>query len=966
MRRFLFCPLLLLVLAGSVRAQDTPRPDEPADVDTLKPRLTLETGGHTATILMLSFSVDGRQLVSVGEDHTVRFWDVATGELRRTLRVACALHPLGGSQAAALSADRRTLVLNPRHDVPRGAKRSLVFLDLEQGRVARVLEVEQRKGQVVSMALSPDGQRLALGHLRGAYVWDAATGRLLHEIPGEAGDVASRLAFTPDGQRLAVLIAPRVHVLDLETGRREANFEVPGWINTLTWAPDGTTLTVGTAAGVELWDVRTGTKRKFFNLGPTTSLTWGTDAGTLLTAGALPERKGGRVNVLDAASGQERQAFPLPAPGLGFGQAAAFSPDGKLVAAALAPDQVIHLWQKDSARLAWTAQGRGQPVVGAGWGKDKDGRTIAWGRSTNRAETDRKPLEQAFDLAELRLVPGLVLKDFQRAVLSRDGITLKPSEAAVVRDGRTIDGLGGALGKVICGTLLPGNRAALGTSFGYVCLVDTETGKTLRQWLRHSDRVQDLAPSPDNRYLLTASRDQTLRVWNVATAGKESQLLTLFVAGPDWIVWAPGGYYAATPGGEKLMGWTVSSGPGRLAAFYPAERFRKRLYRPDLIKLVWEKGSVAEALKAAKAEAADVEQLLPPRVTIDVVKTALPKVKVKATADAAAKGQPVTSLRLLVDGRPLPDGAGVLDLKTAQAKAEAVWEVELAPGEHELKVLARAPDTTGVSEPATVQVPRPEGPRPRKGGPTLHLLAIGINDYQNKDLHLDFAAKDAREVADAFKGCAGSLFGTFQGRTLLDDKAGRKDVLQVLQDVRQAAKSGDLVVVYFAGHGVKEKDDFYLLTVEADTTNLVKTAVSGKELRRQLADVPCQVLLILDACHSAAGIKAFKSATDDAARSLTDDECGVAVFCAAMGQEYAQEEKGNGLFTKALVQALSRTERVPYNYGDGRQYVHHLHAFVFDEVQRTSKDQQHPFLNLPWVTQSFPVRRLAEPPAGER
>ena len=101
--------------------------------------------------------------------------------------------------------------------------------------------------------------------------------------------------------------------------------------------------------------------------------------------------------------------------------------------------------------------------------------------------------------------------------------------------------------------------------------------------------------------------------------------------------------------------------------------------------------------------------------------------------------------------------------------------------------------------------------------------------------------------------------------------------------------------------------------MEAKTTDLAKTAVSGEELRKSLGEFPCQVLLILDTCHSSAGLKNFRPAVDDITRNLTDDDCGVAVMCAAMAHEKALEKSGNGLFTRAVVQALNRAEGVPYN-----------------------------------------------------
>jgi WD40 repeat protein len=364
----------------------------------------------------------------------------------------------------------------------------------------------------------------------GLRIWDAAAGRLLHDFPRD--EAAGRLQFSPDGKRLAVLMAPQVHVFDVTTGRDETDIEIKGKGSpqNLAWAPDGTTLAVGTGKGVELWDVKAGTRRQAFPVGRTVSLAWSADGAALLTAGDEPGRdQGGRVSLLDAASGRVRPSFTLPVPG--SPDVAALSPDGKLAAAAAGP--VIHLWRTDTARPAWTAQGRGRPLLGAGWGKDKDARTIAWGSTFNRdgaGLAQRWPLEQAFDLAELRLAPGRPLADFGRAVLTQDGVALKPHQGAVVRDGQSIH-LPGQFGTILCGTLLPGNRAAVGTSFGQVLLADTQTGKEVRQLGLHGGPVEAVVPSADNRYLLTTSADQTLRLWNLAPArGERPHLLTVFVA----------------------------------------------------------------------------------------------------------------------------------------------------------------------------------------------------------------------------------------------------------------------------------------------------------------------------------------------------------------------------------------------------------------------------------------------------
>jgi uncharacterized caspase-like protein len=301
---------------------------------------------------------------------------------------------------------------------------------------------------------------------------------------------------------------------------------------------------------------------------------------------------------------------------------------------------------------------------------------------------------------------------------------------------------------------------------------------------------------------------------------------------------------------------------------------------------------------------------------------------------------------------------GLAEFAGGQPTAQAEWTVTLAEGKHQLAVLARGPDAAAVSPPVAVAL---AGTKPL---PVLHMLAVGVDKYADTTLTLNFAAADADALAKAFaKECKGKLFSQVHTRVLLDADAQRGAVLKALAAVRQQAKENDLFVVFFAGHGVKTKDQFYLLTVEAQVSNLAKTALSGADLRAGLSEFPCQVLLLLDACHSAGfgeGRKLkqanLRPATDDATRTLTDDEVAVAVMCAAMGNEKAQEKGGHGLFTQALLEALARGPGVPRNPFDHQVYVHHLQSYVFDHVSQRSGEQQHPFLSLPWVVTSFPVR----------
>src|SRR5262249_50798045 len=151
----------------------------------------------------------------------------------------------------------------------------------------------------------------------------------------------------------------------------------------------------------------------------------------------------------------------------------------------------------------------------------------------------------------------------------------------------------------------------------------------------------------------------------------------------------PEGYYAASPGGEALMGWHVNQGKDKLAAFYPAEQFRASLYRPDVLRRIFESGSVQEAVAAANkargqaGEVRDINELVPPEVAI--VSPAEPvlhlekktTVQIKFKAKSQSK-YPIDSVWLLVDGRPLPKKQGLFLVRPAKKDGvEGSFTVEL-------------------------------------------------------------------------------------------------------------------------------------------------------------------------------------------------------------------------------------------------------------------------------------------------
>ena len=307
---------------------------------------------------------------------------------------------------------------------------------------------------------------------------------------------------------------------------------------------------------------------------------------------------------------------------------------------------------------------------------------IAWGNTYKfTSYNDMGPLERSFSLTDLKFGP-LPDAAYRRALESRGSLSLQRSGSKSLEVIQA-DAIAAKIAaphpyeRIHSFSFVTDDRVAVGADYG-AYLFDAQTGEMIREFRGHTGMVLAVAPSPDGRYLLSASDDQTVRIW---VPHRVEPLLSLFVAGDDWIAWTPTGYYAASPGGENLMGWQIGNGPEQVGNFVPASQFRKSLYRPDVIKLALKTSSVATALNRLNEPAKVVKEVLPPLVVITSpdhtgVRLDNPELTVRATA-MAQPGHPVTALRLLLDGRPHDGDQGRKEVPNDAAGGQAE-ERELA------------------------------------------------------------------------------------------------------------------------------------------------------------------------------------------------------------------------------------------------------------------------------------------------
>lgn len=195
----------LLAAASGFGVDD---PDDPSvciihilDVATGKKLAQLR--GHTLDVVQMAFSLDGKHLVSVSRDKTVRRWNVADGKQQKSFAIS-------SNSSSTFSPDGEYVFTGSRVRLENGKySGKLHKWDLASGKQGLVVEIP---GSVPrSMAMSPNGRIVAsyllpLSDLDRSFegsitLWESATGRELIKFQLTDGRVTS-LAFSPDGNTL--------------------------------------------------------------------------------------------------------------------------------------------------------------------------------------------------------------------------------------------------------------------------------------------------------------------------------------------------------------------------------------------------------------------------------------------------------------------------------------------------------------------------------------------------------------------------------------------------------------------------------------------------------------------------------------------------------------------------------------------------------------------------------------------
>jgi len=120
--------------------------------------------GHGALVKSVSFSPDGKRIVSGSGDKTVKIWDAETGE-----EILALIGHSHGVNSVSFSADGKRIVSGSGDTYPESGV--IKVWDAETGQ--EMLTVDVHTQRITSVSFSPDGKRIVSGSSdKTVKVWD--------------------------------------------------------------------------------------------------------------------------------------------------------------------------------------------------------------------------------------------------------------------------------------------------------------------------------------------------------------------------------------------------------------------------------------------------------------------------------------------------------------------------------------------------------------------------------------------------------------------------------------------------------------------------------------------------------------------------------------------------------------------------------------------------------------------------
>lgn len=534
----------------------------------------------------------------------------------------------------------------------------------------------------------------------------------------------------------------------------------------------------------------------------------------------------------------------------------------------------------------------------------------------------------------------------------------------------------------------------LAASEGYCALFlmdeTAKTGKLVQSWkgVWGNNRWTPARPMPvwlpDKKRLCLPMKDHCWEVYELADPTTPTEKKFTIYTGTDsaWVIVLPDGRYAGTPGCETLLyADDGENGHHGVQAWVP---WRNR--PAEVLEAIGGNTDDIAALRATTKrwlarKGMNVDNMPQEPAINDFPRAKAEKTPLMPSSDmlefdvtlTAAAKKALTTLEVRADGAIIPqEWSNSLLIAPGQQQTVRV-KIPLRAGQNNIEL-------TPIDSMALAGEPiRFRAVRPRSAEGRLFIVSLGVADYDDDTLDLQFAAKDAKDLSAAF---AEHGLGEVKSLTLTDKEVADSSVLERVRTFLAESKAEDRVVMYLAGHGMLDEQlEYHYAPASFNVDNIQQTGISMDKLSNLLQSIPARErLLLLDTCHSgqlgeageeklaASGVQlphgvraiqtrgmkvkkatgAFTNASQqkryiEEMFNLSQEFRGINIVAGAAGAEFALEsgEWNNGVFTAAIIRTLKNVIDADQN-ADGLLSVDEMLSTLQKQVTEMTGGAQKP------------------------
>lgn len=495
-------------------------------------------------------------IVSGSWDHTVKVWDLRTGQELRTLR---------GHNSSVLSV---AVTPDGKKVISGSGDNTIKVWDLETGQ--ELLNLTEHKERVNALAVTPDGKKIVSGAGQSTAlagwtssdntikVWDLETGRELFTLEGHTAMI-NAVAVTPDGRKvISASSDASLKIWDLQTreqlhtltGHKGIYDWRKGEVNDIAITSDGKQAISASSDDLSLiiWDLDSGEKLKSL---PVSVGLHGQSVVTITPDGKLAVSGYENSILLWDLTDKAWPRYRTLGEHTGDITAVAVTSDGKWAVSA-SQDITLKIWDLENKRKSPILPGHKSSVKVIAVTPDGT-KAISVGHSDLKV-WDLHIGRELFTLdgVNVQLVSPLnkiiaFTPDNQRVIAtSFHGITVWN-----LCNGEELLNLRGHNNDVLAVAIAPDGKKAVSASEDKTLKVwDLQSGVELMSLMGHSESVVSVAIAPDGKQVVSASWDKTLKVWNL-DSGKELKTLI----GHTDVIWD----LAITPDGKKVISYGKDS-----------------------------------------------------------------------------------------------------------------------------------------------------------------------------------------------------------------------------------------------------------------------------------------------------------------------------------------------------------------------------------------------------------------------